>query len=218
MSRFVSCVLLWCETGSVELRDHVTMRRRHELFSVLSLSLAHSLWKMYSLIFFFVSDVFLSPRLPSWMLSIFDHVLMSLAEQCLLSRKKKYSLCPHSNCSWHLYNLYIIKWFIFNVHMCPCLFWVRGSKASVFWCSKAVPGFVVVDAFRFGEDRCTSLKSPGASPPWQTLKGRVHRCQACPNPQFTRSYKELSDGPSAGLQRSCLGWRLVEVRLLKFSN
>lgn len=132
-------------------------------FRLLTASGKCTLW-----FFFFVSDVFLSPRLPSWMLSIFDHVLMSLAEQCLLSRKKKYSLCPHTYCSWHLYNLYIIKWFIFNVHMCPCLFWVRGSKASVFWCSKAVPGFVVVDAFRFGEDRCTSLKSPGASPPWQT--------------------------------------------------
>lgn len=44
--------------------------------------------------------------------------------------RKRYSLCPHSYCSWHLYNLYIIKWFIFNVYACPELFRLRGNLVS----------------------------------------------------------------------------------------
>lgn len=47
--------------------------------------------------------------------------------------RKRYSSCPHSYCSWHLYNLYIIKWFIFNVYTCPESFRVRGN-----WCLSQV--------------------------------------------------------------------------------
>lgn len=51
-----------------------------------------------------------------------------------IAEEKKYSLsllswvCQHSYCSWHLYNLYIIKWFIFNVYTCPCFFYVKVLK------------------------------------------------------------------------------------------
>lgn len=33
-------------------------------------------------------------------------------------------------CLWHLYNLYIIKWFIFNVYMDCCLFCVEQNTAE----------------------------------------------------------------------------------------
>lgn len=59
---------------------------------------------------------------------------MSPAEPCLPSRTgKDFPLWPRSYCPWHVYNLYIIKWFIFNVHECPYFFavWVTSSKCCL---------------------------------------------------------------------------------------
>lgn len=64
------------------------------------------------------------------------HLLSSVCCQ----GRKKCSLCSHSCCSWHLYNLYIIKWFIFNVYTCPCISYVKGNTSvsqSGCYCSSA---------------------------------------------------------------------------------
>lgn len=62
----------------------------------------------------------------------------SLSRVCCLWRKR-FPLWPRSYCSWHLYNLYIIKWFIFNVHPCPSFFDVSfiGAKATMYKESEA---------------------------------------------------------------------------------
>lgn len=75
----------------------------------------------------------LSSSFFSWMLSISDAAAPPPPSSP--SRRRTFLLISLSAFLWlHLYNLYIIKWFIFNVYTCPCVvFCLKEQKRLFLW-------------------------------------------------------------------------------------
>lgn len=112
---FISCVLL-CEMDRLEMTETWYSRRAISLYCHFSLLVASGI-----VLLGFISDVTVFITCAA-ILNVECLWSSATVTHCSLCKNKgilciRFSWkCPHPYCSW-LYNLYIIKLFIFNVHL-----------------------------------------------------------------------------------------------------